>query len=48
MPSAVSQARALSLPGDAIVLSPTTSSFDMFSGYAERGNVFRTAALALT
>lgn len=47
MPSAVSQARALSHPGDAIVLSPTTSSFDMFSGYAERGNVFRSAALAL-
>ena len=47
MPTAVAQARALSQPGDAIVLSPTTSSFDMFSGYAERGNVFRTAVLAL-
>jgi UDP-N-acetylmuramoylalanine--D-glutamate ligase len=47
MPSAVSHARLLSQPGDAVVLSPTTSSFDMFSGYAERGNVFRNAVLAL-
>lgn len=47
MPSAVAQARHLSHPGDAIVLSPTTSSFDMFTGYAERGNVFRSAVLAL-
>lgn len=47
MPAAVAQARALSQPGDAIVLSPTTSSFDMFSGYAQRGDVFRAAVLAL-
>lgn len=46
--SAVAQARALSLPGDAIVLSPSTSSFDMFSGYAQRGDTFRQAVLALT
>jgi UDP-N-acetylmuramoylalanine--D-glutamate ligase len=48
LPSAVAQARALSHPGDAIVLSPTTSSFDMFTGYAQRGEVFRQAVLALT
>jgi UDP-N-acetylmuramoylalanine--D-glutamate ligase len=47
LPSAVTQARALSHPGDAIVLSPTTSSFDMFTGYAQRGEVFRQAVLAL-
>jgi UDP-N-acetylmuramoylalanine--D-glutamate ligase len=46
--SAVQQAHALSQPGDAIVLSPSTSSFDMFTGYAHRGEVFRQAVLALT
>jgi len=45
--SAVHQARALSQPGDAIVLSPSTSSFDMFTGYAQRGDSFRQAVLAL-
>lgn len=47
LPAAVNRARALSQPGDVIVLSPTTSSFDMFSGYPERGEVFRRAVLAL-
>ncbi len=47
LPSAVTRARALSRPGDVIVLSPTTSSFDMFSGYPERGEVFRRAVQAL-
>jgi UDP-N-acetylmuramoylalanine--D-glutamate ligase len=47
LPAAVAQARRLSQPGDAVVLSPTTSSFDMFSGYAERGDVFRRAVHGL-
>jgi UDP-N-acetylmuramoylalanine--D-glutamate ligase len=47
LPSAVRRARELSAPGDAIVLSPTTSSFDMFTGYPQRGEVFRQAVLAL-
>ncbi len=47
LPAAVARARALSQEGDIIVLSPTTSSFDMFSGYPERGEVFRRAVLAL-
>ncbi len=47
LPAAVARARALSQPGDIVALSPTTSSFDMFSGYPERGEVFRRAVLAL-
>lgn len=47
LPAAVRRARELSQPGDVVVLSPTTSSFDMFSGYPERGEVFRQAVLAL-
>jgi len=47
MDDAVRTAAKLSQPGDAIVLSPGTSSFDMYSGYAERGDHFRRAAHAL-
>lgn len=38
---AVAFARAASLPGDVVLLSPGTSSFDMFLSYADRGNQFR-------
>ena len=44
---AVQIAAAIAQPGQDIVFSPGTSSFDMFSGYAERGNVFREAVMAL-
>lgn len=47
VPDAVRLATAMARPGQAIVFSPGTSSFDMFSGYVERGNVFREAVLAL-
>lgn len=47
VPESVEIATQLAAPGQAIVFSPGTSSFDMFSGYAERGNVFRDAVLAL-
>jgi UDP-N-acetylmuramoylalanine--D-glutamate ligase len=47
MAEAVTLAAELSLPGDAIILSPGTSSFDMFTGYAQRGDVFREAVNAL-
>lgn len=48
MAEAVSLATGLSQPGDAIILSPGTSSFDMFTGYAQRGDVFREAVNALS
>ena len=47
VPDAVRIASEIAQPGQAIVFSPGTSSFDMFSGYAERGNVFRDAVLSL-
>ena len=43
MADAVRLATAASQAGDAIILSPGTSSFDMYTGYAQRGDVFRTA-----
>jgi UDP-N-acetylmuramoylalanine--D-glutamate ligase len=44
---AVETARRLAVPGGTVLFSPGTSSFDMFSGYEERGDVFRAAAKAL-
>jgi UDP-N-acetylmuramoylalanine--D-glutamate ligase len=43
MEEAVSAAAALARPGDAVVLSPACSSFDMFRDYAHRADVFRAA-----
>lgn len=48
MDEAVRAASDLSLPGDSIILSPGTSSFDMYTGYGQRGEAFRSAANALT
>lgn len=47
MAEAVQLAASVALRGDAVVLSPGTSSFDMYSGYAERGEHFRRAVLSL-
>lgn len=44
---AVVRAAALAKPGDAVVLAPACSSFDMFRSYAERGERFQRAVLAL-
>jgi UDP-N-acetylmuramoylalanine--D-glutamate ligase len=47
MEAAVRLARDLARPGDAVVLSPACSSFDMFRDYEQRGDVFAAAARAL-
>lgn len=40
MEEAVHQAKACASPGDLVLLAPGCASFDMFSGYEERGRVF--------
>jgi len=42
--SIVGDAAALAQPGDAVLLSPATSSFDMFRNYEDRGDRFRAMA----
>lgn len=48
MEDAVRRAFRLAKPGDAVLLSPACSSFDMFKSYAERGDRFSEAVRALT
>jgi UDP-N-acetylmuramoylalanine--D-glutamate ligase len=47
MEDAVRRAFRLAKPGDAVLLSPACSSFDMFKSYAERGDRFAAAVQAL-
>lgn len=47
MDEAVARARELAKPGDHVLLSPACASFDMFSGYEERGRVFEDAVRRL-
>src|SRR5207249_8659637 len=45
--NAVEQARAIAKPGEVVLFSPGTSSFDMFKSYADRGDQFRALVRAL-
>jgi UDP-N-acetylmuramoylalanine--D-glutamate ligase len=44
---AVTEAAGLAAPGDVVLLSPGSSSFDMFQDYQHRGEVFRQAVRGL-
>ena len=44
---AVAQARSLALPGDTVLFSPGTSSFDMFRSFEERGDTFKQLTLMI-
>ncbi len=39
---AINEARAVAVPGDAILFSPGCASFDMFANYEDRGRQFKT------
>jgi len=47
MAEAVRKAYVAAVPGDMVLLSPGCASFDMFSGYAERGRIFQEEVLSL-
>jgi len=47
LPAAVQQARDMTQPGDAVLMSPACASLDMFKNYEHRAEVFRQAVAAL-
>ncbi len=46
MNAAVAAARTLAKPGDTVLLAPAGASFDLFAGYAHRGDAFASAVRA--
>ena len=44
---AVERAHAAAAPGDVVILSPASASFDRFKNFEERGNVFKELVNAL-
>jgi UDP-N-acetylmuramoylalanine--D-glutamate ligase len=48
MSEVVRTAAVLACPGDTVLLAPAAASYDMFTGYAERGAAFVAAVSALT
>jgi UDP-N-acetylmuramoylalanine--D-glutamate ligase len=47
LPAAVAAAAQLARPGERVLFSPGFASFDMFKSYAERGQIFEQAVLAI-
>ncbi|MBR2730734.1 MAG: UDP-N-acetylmuramoyl-L-alanine--D-glutamate ligase [Clostridia bacterium] len=47
LPAAVAEAVKLAVPGDTVLLSPTTSSFDQYTCFEERGDHFKAIVNAL-
>lgn len=48
LPDAVERAASVAVPGDIVMLIPGCASFDMFTGFEHRGQVFRDAVSALS
>ncbi len=45
--AAVEQAHKLAKPGDVVILSPASASFDRFKNFEERGNTFKALVMSL-
>ena len=47
MDRVVTEAAKLAAPGDTVLLAPAAASYDMFAGYAARGDAFAEAVRRL-